>query len=132
MSKRKNFIILSFLVFLDRLSKEIALKNKIALFNRNFSFGISFFNFSIIVPIFILGLIIILVTIKRKVVFRSPFIYWLTSLILIGGISNIVDRIFYSGVIDFISIPFFPSFNFADVFVSIGMVIAVYKLLLVR
>lgn len=43
------------------------------------------------------------------------------SLILAGGIGNLVDRIKYGYVIDFISVSFFPPvFNFADCCVVIG------------
>lgn len=42
------------------------------------------------------------------------------SLILAGGIGNFIDRIFYSAVIDFIDVGFWPSFNLADSFLTIG------------
>lgn len=45
------------------------------------------------------------------------------GLILGGGISNILDRLFYGFVIDFIDIFSLSSFNLADVAVTFGSVI---------
>lgn len=40
-----------------------------------------------------------------------------------GAISNIIDRLVYNGkVLDFISIPYFAVFNFADICISMGVV----------
>ena len=51
-------------------------------------------------------------------------------LIAAGGISNLIDRFIYKGVVDFIDIIGFPIFNFADLYVVVGwilLIICVYK-----
>lgn len=42
------------------------------------------------------------------------------GLIVIGGLSNIIDRLWYGGVIDYIYIGIFPVFNLSDVCIVIG------------
>ena len=44
------------------------------------------------------------------------------SLIISGGISNLLDRIFRGAIIDYINLQVWPSFNFADALISIGLV----------
>lgn len=43
-------------------------------------------------------------------------------LILAGAISNIIDRIYYGCIIDFIDTRFWPIFNLADVFIVLGAI----------
>lgn len=49
------------------------------------------------------------------------------TLIISGGISNLIDRVIHCGVIDFIVLSyndwFWPSFNFADIFIVSGILI---------
>ncbi|MBF0479418.1 MAG: signal peptidase II [Candidatus Omnitrophica bacterium] len=51
------------------------------------------------------------------------------SLILGGAIGNLIDRIFYGYVIDFIDFRVWPVFNIADSAITIGAVIIVLKCL---
>jgi signal peptidase II len=39
-----------------------------------------------------------------------------------GALGNLVDRILYSGVRDFINLSFWPAFNLADVAVVVGVI----------
>ena len=51
-------------------------------------------------------------------------------LVLAGALSNITDRFFYQGVIDFIHITWlfdWPIFNIADTFIVLGVVIIFFK-----
>ncbi len=46
---------------------------------------------------------------------------WPLSLIVVGAISNILDRLLYGGAVDFISFWNFPIFNLSDVYISFGV-----------
>lgn len=52
------------------------------------------------------------------------------ALIIISaaGASNILDRIFYGGVLDYISVGRFPTFNLADIIISVGSAWVIYIL----
>jgi lipoprotein signal peptidase len=42
------------------------------------------------------------------------------GLLLVGSLSNLLDRIFYGGVLDYLKVPYIPTFNFADITITIG------------
>jgi len=47
------------------------------------------------------------------------------SLILAGGVGNLIDRFLRSYVVDFISISKFPIFNIADIYISVAVLIII-------
>ena len=51
---------------------------------------------------------------------------WLPTGMLIGGaLGNLIDRAVRGSVIDFIKLPHWPAFNFADVSITFGVIILV-------
>jgi signal peptidase II len=51
-----------------------------------------------------------------------PLIWLPTGLLLGGAIGNIIDRVRFSAVTDFIQFPHFPAFNVADSCITVGVV----------
>ena len=49
---------------------------------------------------------------------------WLPTGMLVGGaLSNLIDRVASGSVIDFIKLPDWPAFNFADISITVGAVV---------
>ncbi len=122
----------------DILTKIVAVKNLAPVYSvevikniLNFTYvenkGIAFGMFSggrfvfiaVTVIILILILLIIFKTPKEK---RSAFLKLGGALVVSGAIGNLVDRVLYGYVVDFIEVKFidFPVFNVADIAVCIG------------
>lgn len=114
-------LLLSLLLFIiDRVFKLISLNSDYAVINPGIAFGL-FPGSSLI--LMIVGLLF-LITI-RLVVFR-----WGIVLIFIGGLSNLLDRIFYNGVVDYIRPGYiFPDFNIADVLIIAGSLMMGWQVL---
>ena len=53
--------------------------------------------------------------------------YFPLILIFSGAISNMLDRLYYGCVIDFIELKFWPIFNLADSFITIGVIMTLYE-----
>ncbi len=95
--------------------------------NRGVAFGM--FNdmrwFFVVLTSVLIAAIIIFMLIKRP---GGKLFYIAAGLIIGGGIGNLIDRILYGYVIDYLSLSFFsPVCNFADYAITIGVVLlAVY------
>lgn len=129
------YIIFIFIIVIDQVSKILIAQKNIILIpdffsltytqNTGVAFGILPSNLIIIIPanIVVLGLIIKFLR-ENKDTMNYPVIISLV-LILAGGTSNFIDRIFRGYVIDFIHINLFniPTFNIADISITIGIII---------
>lgn len=137
-------LIIALLVVIDQISKVIAYNtlavngNASTIKNAVFSFyyventGISFSMLNskmtliiIITTIILICLLYVLIK-TPKTLYYMPFSITL-SVIVAGAIGNLYDRIFRGYVIDFIMLEFisFPVFNFADIFVCVGLLVLV-------
>ncbi|MAV63618.1 MAG: signal peptidase II [Candidatus Marinimicrobia bacterium] len=133
--------ILIFLLFilLDLISKFIV-KNNLVLnqaieLNKYFdlvyvqNYGVSFGILSNAVPhwfLIIIGLLIVFLIFYLMYISRKKSEKLAYFIIIIGAISNILDRTINTYVIDFISIHYgnyyWPAFNLADIYITIGII----------
>jgi len=110
----------------DQLSKYIVRHSGgFYICNPGIAFGINVpYAFIITITIIIAAVILLRKNESRKFqILNSRFII----LIAAGALSNLIDRLLYGCVIDFIDIKIshYPFFNLADVFITIGGIIAV-------
>ena len=137
------FALIIFLVFFDQFSKYLIEENlnlyeSIQIFSflnftfiKNFGGAFNLFNdaslnlgfiFSFLVSSICLYLFLAIFTnlVFKEILFKER-VYW--SLILAGGLGNLLDRIVRGYVVDFIDITFNPYvFNLADCLVTIGII----------
>ena len=53
---------------------------------------------------------------------KKSFVIWMTGLFLAGAVDNLIDRLAYGYVIDFIDFRIWPIFNVADIALALGCV----------
>lgn len=106
------------LVFFDQILKFSSWKFGLAVINRGIAFGLFSSKFSQLT--IVISLCLIFVFMKLKLAKNNGKINPAVMLIVTGGLSNLFDRIFYGGVIDYIYLPLIPSFNLADLMISLG------------
>lgn len=96
--------------------------------NEGIAFGLNKQNVSNIALTFLVLAIIIrfVVTQKKHLTIKTTIFI---SMMIAGGISNVIDRIFRGAVFDFIKIGDFPVFNLADSFIVIGWILFVIDLI---
>ena len=140
MSKKKaitiGIIILLLIILFDQVTKMILINQNITIIPNFLSFNYiqntgAAFNMGtnniitiIIINVIIIGLIIKFIKDNDLDigVLLSIFI------VLAGGISNLIDRIFRGFVIDFIDVNIFnfPNFNVADICIVLGIVFLIF------
>jgi signal peptidase II len=60
---------------------------------------------------------------------RSRPLAWLPTGMLLGGaLGNLIDRLRDKAVTDFIDLPLWPAFNFADIAITVGVLALLYVL----
>jgi len=100
------------------------------------NFGVSFGLFSnlrLSWIFIIIGLLITGVVFYMLLNSKSLFEKWGFTLIIAGALSNILDRTMNGFVIDFLYFHYnnlyWPAFNFADIYISLGILIIVLQIL---
>jgi len=121
----KNIVALLLLVFLDQISKELAIANFDYRMNSSVSLDIvQISNTAIVFGAGFIQILLVFFVFKWRSV---PIKRIGLTLILSGALSNTIDRIFRGGVIDFIKISPFSVFNFADILIILGIIVLLIK-----
>lgn len=89
--------------------------------NSNFIFGLVSGN-ALAIAISAIILIFILIFSNKYPSFGFP-------LIIAGLISNIADRFFYGGTVDYLNLWFIPTFNLADTLIIVGAILIGLKII---
>ena len=139
-----RLLIVALLIFSDFFSKKIIFHsielNKLISIVPFFdlthihNYGISFGLFAGILPqwfIIVTGLVIVIFLFFWMIKTTNKLEMWGILLIIIGAISNIGDRLINNYVLDFILFHYnqyyWPAFNFADIYISIGITIIIIQ-----
>ena len=147
-----NFLIIFFIFFLDRITKNYILNlaedqgiiditinpllNIILVWNSGIGFGLLQFDENIIYNL-ITVLIVIVNIIIIYLLFNSEKLHKiLFSMILGGSLGNLYDRIYYNSVPDFIDLNYngyhWFVFNVADIFISLGIIALIFLELFIK
>jgi signal peptidase II len=130
----KFFSIAGAVFLLDRIAKTIFLKN---------SFDFGFLNLHLVkntggfwgvfqganfLFIFISLFVLLGIFFFLRRILSSSISVWLAfSLVIGGGISNLVDRVALGYVVDFIDFGFWPAFNIADAAITVAIFLLVFN-----
>ena len=93
--------------------------------NPGIAFGIPIPNAVMIILIPLL-LTFIVVIFLRSCDMTKSFSKFVLALILAGGVGNLISRVTTGGVTDMIAFSFWPSFNLADSYLTIGTFLLIF------
>lgn len=107
------------IILIDQLSKYMAGKNQLVVFNSGASFGLADKLYWPPVILAILGYLIYQFTKATKLTEKISLV-----IIIASGLSNLLDRVVYGSVRDFIRYPIIHTIgNLADVGIVIGLIV---------
>lgn len=124
---KKFFLIAFFIVLLDQVTKYFFTNVNWGIFNYVTNTGAAFSLFQGYT--FILSLISMIVIILILIYYKKYPKYWLSLSFVLGGtIGNLIDRVYFGYVRDFIDFKVWPVFNIADSFNVIGVLLLIYMI----
>jgi signal peptidase II len=119
------------LFFLDRWLKKVFITRQTFFTNPNVAFGIKLdlnliYLATGIILIILIGWLVCFYKQKKVLAIIG------SSAVCAGAIGNLIDRISYGCVIDYINFPHFSIFNLADVLIVSGAAILIYQILIIK
>ncbi len=141
-----NIIYLILFVLSDRFTKYLAVKylmpissvkvldgifNLTYVENTGIAFGMLKGMNYIVVPVSAIIVAVCIYYLVKAIKFNKKLLTFSLNLIISGAVGNIIDKLYYGFVVDFLEFGFFdfPVFNLADVFVCVGAVLLVIVIL---
>jgi|SRR3989338_7256471 len=130
----RPFLIAGIVVIVDQITKAIATTHLTLVRNTGAAFGLFKDQAVIFILISVIAIIFIgFYLIKRKVHPHTKGfgvgVNLPLALILGGAIGNLIDRLRFGYVVDFIDLRFWPVFNVADSCITIGAVILFFVII---
>lgn len=136
-SSPRILIVALFVVVCDQASKALVvaqmyLGERIEIFsllslertsNSGIAFGLAGHVPSLVLILVAAAIVVILLLLGTQMKWRGSSIA--IGLILGGALGNLLDRIFRGSVVDFIDLPHWPTFNLADVAITVGVVLLI-------
>lgn len=133
---RSRFFIISFLIIIfDQLTKIYFKYNSYDLrvlqlhFVKNYGAGFGILQNQRLLLILIPILVIFLIFYYLKEIKQENFAFYAMLFLLAGTIGNLIDRIFFGYVTDFIDLGFWPVFNIADISNVVAGILIVISLI---
>lgn len=128
---KRPWAIVVVVVLVDQLTKLAAPLFVPVVQNTGTVFGVFGRNntlFTLVSLVIVVGLVFVVFRMKPPTTRRGSIIQAATMLIIGGGIANILDRLVHGYVVDFITLPLWPTFNVADMCVTAGVTIIIWQL----
>ena len=131
----KYFIIEYFNIYPELLINDFLYEvnqylNIVIVWNKGFAFGLfqnNFFSVNILYIFLIGSVILVLIIYANKL--NQKYYFLIFGLIIGGALGNLIDRILYGAVVDFIDLHYMNLhwyvFNIADICISIGCILLV-------
>lgn len=138
-----SYVVVAGLIFLaDRVTKQIVMSQMVEgqsipllppffyltyVQNQGAAFGLLQGQVALLSAIAVLCLLFIL-TQWKKIMGKSPFVRWGVVISLVGAVGNLIDRLRFGAVIDFLDIRVFV-FNIADAAIVFGVGLLFWEVL---
>ena len=138
-AKIKRILIFPFLIIIDQFIKyQVRTSGGFYICNPNIAFDLTFEFFFISLSVLLFFLLLFnfkfkifnlksISNFKFQISNFSNLQIFSIALILSGAISNMIDRLCFGCVIDFINIHIWPVFNLADIYITIGAILLIME-----
>lgn len=121
----------------DRILKIYFIKNPVKMFGGDFFYGLLTFHFEknagmafgilfnqvILLALIILVVIILIGLLVKAYQKNNSLEVFALTLIIFGASSNLIDRLRYGYVVDYLDLKFFTVFNVADCLITFGVIL---------